>query len=99
MVREWGARHVLRENNREASFEVEVDVAVEEPWARVVRPEADGNVVVRVGRAGAHDVAPDRVVVIVLGTVGAADDRKGVLRGAESSSEKRVGGERGVSSE
>ena len=71
---------LLREDDREAGLEVEVDVAVEEPRAGVVRPEADRDVVARGGRARVHDVAEDRVVVVVLGAARAADDGEDVLR-------------------
>ena len=40
-----------------------VDVAVEEPRARVVSEESDRNIITRV--ADAHDVADDRVVIVV----------------------------------
>lgn len=59
---------------------MEVNVAVKEPWARVVRLEADGNVVAGLGRAGANDVAPDGVVVVVDCAACAADDSEDMLR-------------------
>ena len=63
---------------------MEVDVTVEEPRARVVRPEADRNVVARVSGVGREtsrdDVAPDGVVVIVLGGLSAANDGESMLR-------------------
>ena len=70
---------VLGQDDGEAGLEVEVDVAVEEPRARVVRLEADRHVVARRGRAGRDDVSPDGVVVVVDGRAGAADDGEGVL--------------------
>ena len=42
--------------------------------------EADRDVVARGGRARVHDVAEDRVVVVVLGAARAADDGEDVLR-------------------
>ena len=70
--------NVLRHDSSEPGVEVEVDVAVEEPRARVVRLEADRDIV---GRAapGRDGVAPDGVVVVVFRRVGAADDCEGVL--------------------
>ncbi len=58
---------------------MEVDVAVEEPRARVVSPETDRDVVIVSGRARADDVAPDGIVVVVRAVAGAAYDSKGVL--------------------
>ena len=57
--------NVLGHDSSESGVEVEVDVAVEEPRPRVVRPETDRDVVVRRGRARRDDVAPDGVVVVV----------------------------------
>ena len=54
-------------------------MAVEEPRARVVGPEADRNVVTGLGRARAHDIALDGVVVVVLGAACAAYNSEGVL--------------------
>ena len=48
-----------------------VDVAVEEPRARVVGEEPDRDVVAQV--ADAHDVADDGVYKVVRGVAGAAD--------------------------
>ena len=62
---------------------MEVDVAVEEPRARVVRVEPDGDVVAWVGgvlrEAGRDDIAPDGVIVVVFRRVSTADDSEGVL--------------------
>ena len=54
-------------------------MAVEEPRPRVVRPEPDRDVVACRRRARRDDIAPDRVVVVVRGRAGGADDREGVL--------------------
>ena len=69
---------VLGEDDGETSIQVEVDMTVEEPRARVVRLEADRDVVVSAG-PGRDSVAPDGVVVVVFGRAGAADYGKGVL--------------------
>ena len=53
-------------------------MAVEEPRARVVRREPDGDIVAC--RARADGVALRRVHVVVVGAAGAADDGKGVLQ-------------------
>ena len=71
-VRSARVRRVLGHDDGEAGLEVEVDVAVEEPRARVVRPEPDRHVVAGLGRARRDDVAPDGVVVVVRGRAGAA---------------------------
>ena len=80
-VRDRGATDGLSEDDGEASLEVEVDVAVEEPRSRVVGGEADRDVVIVRGRARRDDVAPDRVVVVVRRRASGADDREGVLNG------------------
>lgn len=64
-------------------------MAMEEPRPGVVRLEADRDVVARGGRARAHDVAEDRVVVVVRGAARAADDREGVLEGMDVSTSAR----------
>jgi hypothetical protein len=43
--------------------QVPIDVAVEEPWARVVSEEPDRHIITRV--ADADDVAEDRIVKVV----------------------------------
>ena len=68
---------LLSKNDGEASLEVEVDVAVEEPRARVVGGEADGDVVAVA--ADAHDVTLGRVHVVVRGLAGRADNVERVL--------------------
>ena len=69
---------VLSHDGSEPGVEVEVDVAVDEPRARVVRLEADRDIV---GRAAPSrdGIAPDGVVIVVFGRVGAADHCEGVL--------------------
>ena len=69
-------RGVLGHDDRKPGLEVEVDVAVEEPRAGVVRREADRDVVAR--RARADDVALRGVHVVVVGAAGGADDVEGV---------------------
>jgi len=49
-----------------------VNVAVEEPWARVVREESDGDLIICAG-ANANDVAHDGVDEVVFCAVGASD--------------------------
>ena len=44
---------------------MEVDAAVEEPQAQVVRREEDHHVVTRLGRARQDDVGLDRVIVVI----------------------------------
>ena len=51
-----------------------IDVAVEEPRARVIRKEADCDIVA--GVADVHDVAEDRVIIIVSRVTGTAYDGK-----------------------
>ena len=70
---------VLSHDDGEACLEVEVDVAVEEPRARVVRLEADGDVVACLRSTSADDVTPDGVVVVVDRAARAAYDSKDVL--------------------
>ena len=60
---------------------MEVDVAMEEPRARVVRREADRDVIPL--STGTDGIALRRVVVIVVVASGTADDIEGVLRGHE----------------
>jgi hypothetical protein len=57
-----------------------VDVAVEEPWSRVVSKEPNGD---NVGgaRANAYDIANDRVDEIIGRVASAADYVEGVLVG------------------
>ena len=55
-------------------------MAVEEPRARVVCLEADRDIVTGLGCAGADDVTPDRVVVVVDCAACAADDSEDMLR-------------------
>ena len=64
-------KHVLR-------IQVPVDVAVEEPRARVVGEESDGHEI-RLAGADAHDIADDRVVEVVGVASGAPDHMEGML--------------------
>jgi hypothetical protein len=52
---------------------VPVNVAVEEPRARVISEESDRDIIVR-RVANAHDVADDRVIVVVGRVTSAPDD-------------------------
>jgi hypothetical protein len=55
---------------------VPVDVAVEEPRAGVVREEPDRDIIT--GVADAHDVAEDRIIVVVRSVTSAAYNSKGM---------------------
>ena len=79
-VRDSHIRDVLGHDDRKAGVEVGLDVAVEEPRAGVVRLEPDRDVVSGSGRAGADDVPPDWVVVVVLCATRGANDSEDVLR-------------------
>ena len=59
-------------------IQVPVDVTVEEPRARVVGEEPNRYDVSR-SSAGAHDIANDRVVVVVGRVSSAPDHEEGVL--------------------
>ncbi len=51
-----------------------IDVAVEQPRARVVREKPDGDIIT--GVADAHDVAEDRVRIVVCGVTSTAHHSK-----------------------
>ena len=68
---------LLGEDNGETGLEVEVNVAVEEPRARVVGGEANGDVVTVA--ADVHDVTLGRVLVVVGGLTRRTDDVERVL--------------------
>ena len=68
---------LLSKDDGEAGLEMVVDVAVEEPRARVVGGEADGDVVAVI--TDAHGVALGRVVVVVGRLASRADNIEGVL--------------------
>ena len=80
-VRLCDAGYLLGQGDGEASLEVEVDVAVEEPGTGIVRPEADRDVVVRGGCTGRDGVAPDGVAVVVRGRAGTSHHREDMLSG------------------
>jgi len=52
-------------------FQVPIDVAVQEPRARIVSEESDRHIIPRISHA--HDIADDRVVIVVSRTSSAAD--------------------------
>lgn len=55
---------VLRPEERDDErSQVPVDMAMEEPWTRVVSEEPDGDVITSISYA--HDVADDRINVVV----------------------------------
>jgi hypothetical protein len=62
MVRQHKNTLTYRRADHERA-QVPVNVAVEEPGARVVSKEADGDIIASV--AHAHDVADDRVIEVV----------------------------------
>ena len=82
LVRDLRVRDVLGHDDREPGVEVEVDVAVEEPRAGVVRLEPDRDVVARATCADGG--APDRVLEVVPVLACALDDREDVLEGRGS---------------
>ena len=49
-----------------------IDMAVEEPWSRIVREEPDRDFISRVTHT--HDISYDRIVEVVRGIPGAPDD-------------------------
>ena len=53
-----------------------INVAVEEPRARIVSEESDCDIIARF--PDAHDIADDGVVVVISLALGAADDVEGV---------------------
>jgi hypothetical protein len=57
-------------------FQMPIDVAVEEPRARIVSEESDRDVIVRV--SDAHDIAFDGVDKVITLAAGTADDMEGV---------------------
>jgi hypothetical protein len=59
-------------------IQVPVDVAVKEPWARVIGEESDGHDI-RLAGADAHDIADDRVDEVVGVASGAPDHMEGML--------------------
>ena len=70
---------------------MEVEVAVEEPRARVVGREPDRDVIAR--RAGANNIALRGVDVVVVGGAGGADDMEDVA--VEVEGVRLAGGARG----
>ena len=65
----------IEHNCDEADIRIQmpVDVAVEEPWARVVGEEPDGDLINCGAGANAYDVAHDGVVPVVYRAVRATD--------------------------
>jgi hypothetical protein len=59
---------------------VPIDVAVEEPWSRVVSEEPNGDVVGQ-ACANAHDITNDGVVEVIGCVPSTANDMEGVLLG------------------
>jgi len=71
-VRCWHVRDILSKDNGEASIQMPIDVAMEEPWSRVVGEETDCDFISRV--ANTHDISDDSVVEVVGRVTSAADD-------------------------
>ena len=63
----WGVDRPKERGRGECDlpFQVPIDVAVEEPWAGVVSVESNRDVIAYARVADAHDVAHDRVVIVV----------------------------------
>jgi len=53
-----------------------IDVAVEEPRARIISKESDRDIIARVPNA--HDIAKNGIVIVISLVAGAADDVEGV---------------------
>jgi len=71
-VRFRHVRDILSKDNGEASIQVPIDVAMEEPWSRVVGEETDCHFISRV--ANTHDISDDRVDEVVSRATSGADD-------------------------
>ena len=63
---------------RYSRFEMPVNVAMEEPWARVIRAEAECDIVTTT--TNAEDITARRVHVVVGGTSGGTNNVEGMLR-------------------
>ena len=87
----------LRHDNPEPAVQMELNVAVEEPWSRIVRLsgstielslpldtpwrtylETNGDIVVTTV-SNAHDVAPNRILIVVNIASGASHDAERML--------------------
>ena len=69
--RSSSAQALRREERDDERSQVPVDMAMEEPWTRVVSVESDGDIVTRISYA--HDVADDRINEVVGRVPGAPD--------------------------
>ncbi len=66
-----------KDSKRENSpFQMPIDVAVEEPRARIISKESDRDIIARVPVA--HDIANHGIVIVISRVAGAADDVEGV---------------------
>ena len=54
-------------------FQVPIDVAMQEPRTRVVSEESERHIILRIRASYAHDVADDRVVIVVSRISSTAD--------------------------
>ena len=62
----------ISRKGKNSRIQVPIDVAMEEPWSRVVGEETDCDFISRV--ANAHDISDDRVDEVVGRVTSAADD-------------------------
>jgi hypothetical protein len=74
--RSWDGRGILAKHNGEASLQVPIDVAMEEPGASIVGDEPNRDVVVRT--TCAHNVAARRIGKVRRGLSSALDNREGM---------------------
>ena len=74
------SQHMLKvdKTTHDSRIQVPVDVAVEEPWARVVGKESNGYEV-SMASPNAHDIADDWVVEVVGFASGAPNHVEGML--------------------
>ncbi len=64
---------------RESSpFKMPINVAVEEPRARIISKESDRDIITRIRVPVAHDIANHGIVIVISRVAGAADDVEGV---------------------
>jgi len=62
-VRRRSVRDILSKHNSEASVQMPIDVAMEEPRARIVRLEADCDIISSI--TNTHNISDNRVVEVV----------------------------------
>jgi len=74
--RRFHIRYIFRKYHGETFFQVPINVAVEEPRARVVSHEPDRDTIV--SAADAYDIADDRILEVVCRTSRTTNDVKGM---------------------